>query len=361
MRGRVVDCAGTSGRWVERRSAGWSLMTLDIVPFADAHLEEAARLLSARYAALRRVRPEFPGRYERPEAAAASIHAVRGPGARVWQGVAALRAGRLRGYLVASRALTHDTANLALFQPPRLALVPLAGYAVDAEEGAALVGQLYAAALPAWLAAGLHVQQVAVPVDDADMPAAWQALGFGMERLRGVRPCVAEVEEPRITKGVAIRTATEDDAATVWALIRANLRYHAGSPIFAPYLVEAEEESRRGYGGVLHDRGCPHWLAERGGHVLGVLTLVPMFDAPEMPAGAVQVNQAYVLPQARGLGIGRTLLETAARWAAEHDYRCLVVDWWPANPWGGRFWPGHGFRPLVAQVRRSVDARMAWR
>lgn len=65
-------------------------------------------------------------------------------------------------------------------------------------------------------------------------------------------------------------------------------------------------------------------LAERDGVVLGLATLTPVLFG-----GAYQwelfLKDLYVTGQARGLGIGRTLLVAMARIAVEQDY--CRIDW----------------------------------
>jgi ribosomal protein S18 acetylase RimI-like enzyme len=70
----------------------------EIVAFADEHLPEAAALLAERHRRHRSAEPLLSGRYEDPAAAAEELHRAWGaPGA---SGAAAIRDGRLAGYLV---------------------------------------------------------------------------------------------------------------------------------------------------------------------------------------------------------------------------------------------------------------------
>src|SRR5919204_5795404 len=71
---------------------------LELVAFSDEHLEDAAKLLAARLARDRALEPLLPARYEEP---AETLEELR----RLWQadgasGSAALRAGRLTGYVI---------------------------------------------------------------------------------------------------------------------------------------------------------------------------------------------------------------------------------------------------------------------
>jgi len=71
---------------------------LEVVPFSDEHLEEAAGLLAARHARHRETEPLLPARFEAPAAAQEELEqAWRAEGS---SGAAAFRDGRLVGYLI---------------------------------------------------------------------------------------------------------------------------------------------------------------------------------------------------------------------------------------------------------------------
>ena len=73
---------------------------LEVAPFADEHLEDAARLLAARHARQREAEPLLSERFEEPAAAREELVAAwRAEGA---SGAAVFRDGRLVGYLVGS-------------------------------------------------------------------------------------------------------------------------------------------------------------------------------------------------------------------------------------------------------------------
>ena len=106
---------------------------LEVVPFSDEHLDEAARLLAARHARQREAEPLLPKSFEAHDAAhgevTASWHAEGASGA------AAFRAGRLVGYLIGAPRDT-DVWGENIW-------VDLAGHAVDEAED---VRDLYATA-----------------------------------------------------------------------------------------------------------------------------------------------------------------------------------------------------------------------
>ena len=58
--------------------------------------------------------------------------------------------------------------------------------------------------------------------------------------------------------------------------------------------------------------------------------------------------------EARGLGVGTVLTETALAWAHEQGYVTCVTDWRSANLLAARFWPRQGFRPTAYRLYRSI-------
>src|SRR5438093_9590645 len=71
---------------------------LEVVPFSDEHLEDAAGLLAARHARHRKTEPLLPLRFEAAEAAQEELaDAWRAEGS---SGAAAFRDGRQVGYLI---------------------------------------------------------------------------------------------------------------------------------------------------------------------------------------------------------------------------------------------------------------------
>jgi hypothetical protein len=101
---------------------------MKIIPFITEHIEDAGTLLAARHHRDRAARPELPERFTRVEDARTAIKAaLEKPLA---EGVAAVREGRLVGYLIGDLALDMLWG--------RSAWVRLPGCAVGAEESGGL-------------------------------------------------------------------------------------------------------------------------------------------------------------------------------------------------------------------------------
>ena len=64
---------------------------------------------------------------------------------------------------------------------------------------------------------------------------------------------------------------------------------------------------------------------------------------------------AATLPEARGLGAGVALTETALAWARQAGYDAVYTDWRMANLESSRFWPRRGFRETFYRLARRVE------
>jgi len=69
------------------------------------------------------------------------------------------------------------------------------------------------------------------------------------------------------------------------------------------------------------------------------------------------VTGAFARVDARGKGIGTTLLNCALEWAQSVGYERCAVDFEPANIPGTRFWLRH-FHPICYSLIRHVDEKI---
>ena len=84
------------------------------------------------------------------------------------------------------------------------------------------------------------------------------------------------------------------------------------------------------------------WIAERDGKILGSVFVIPY----ERSAETAQLRMLYVEPAARGLGIGRLLVDQVIAFAREHGYRRIRL-WTQENLVAARrIYAATGFRPV---------------
>ena len=68
------------------------------------------------------------------------------------------------------------------------------------------------------------------------------------------------------------------------------------------------------------------WIADRGGRIVGSVFIIPF----EAGAETAQLRMLYVEPEARGLGLGTTLVQQATSFARDNGYRRVRL-WTQAN------------------------------
>jgi ribosomal protein S18 acetylase RimI-like enzyme len=306
-----------------------------IEPFTDQHLDGAARLLAARHDAHRATEPLVAD----ADCRAALEMAWRKPRA---SGAVALRDGRVAAYVI-GRVAENDVWSTH-------AWVDRAGSAsTDAEPAR----DVYAAAAPAWLAAGARLHLALVPAVAA-MLDPWYRLGFGQMQLHAVREPGGS---PRpLPAGVTVRRGGIDDLETA-ALATGTLiwEHQALSPAFTGLTPPDEDELRADWTETLQDADVAFFVAERDGRVAGHTMLHPA--GPDFGVGpkTLHLSTAAVLPDHRGRGIGTALAEHALAWAAEAGYACVDTDCRVPNLLSSRFWPARGFRPTFHRLYRMLE------
>jgi len=102
------------------------------------------------------------------------------------------------------------------------------------------------------------------------------------------------------------------------------------------------------------------FVAERGGAVVGTVTVSGPYDETSAPAGeapwrwdadTAHFHQFAVHPQHQGAGIGRQLVAACEAWARERGYRRIALD--TAEP-------AHELRALYARLGYAEVGRQQW-
>jgi len=313
---------------------------LELRPFADDHLDDAAALLAERHRRHRLAEPLLSAAFEDPAAARVELEgAWAAEGA---SGAVALREGGLVGYLIGSRRSGALWGESAWVESP--------GHAVLEAE---TVRDLYGAAAAVWVESGALRHYALVPATDPGLIDAWFRLGFGQQQGLAIRK--VPPEEAPVPDGVTVRRAGPDDIDAVLPLDILGT-YQAGSPIFGPAMppeprAEVEEE--------LVDEDSPIFMAELDGRPVGLASAAPvsyssLHGGLARPEDAGILGYAAVLPEARGSGAGLALTEAVYAWCRGRGYATVVVDWRVTNLLASRFWPSRGFRPTFLRLYRSI-------
>lgn len=314
---------------------------LTIEPLRTDHLPDAAQLVAARYAAMRRAAPALPPRYADPAEWLPRLQrlAGRAPGA------AALAGGRLVGFLVAF-LLDRFRGRRGVYSPEwaNAAAPGLAGEVYPA---------LYAELCAAWLAAGHTAHGVGLFADEAEASEALRWLGFGLaaaDAVRYLEPAPPPVSLP----GLAIRRAGPDDLAQLAELDAALHQHLMDPPVCLPLapLVGHDDLAAE-----LADPAFAFWSAWAGDEAVAFMKFGPASQnasAVIFDPGTTSITGAFTRPALRGRGVGAALLARGLDWAREAGYTRCSVDFEPMNTPAARFWLDH-FRLVCLGHLRLID------
>ncbi|HEY6149792.1 MAG TPA: GNAT family N-acetyltransferase [Gaiellaceae bacterium] len=302
---------------------------LEVVPFADEHLDAAAELLAARHARHREAEPLLP-ELEDPRAAIE----------REWreEGASGVFAGS--GYVIA--------APIRIFGGPTWMRVGIAGHAVEGDREA--VRDLYAAAASRWVDEGHRMHAAFVPAYDTALVDAWFRLCFGASAALAIRE--TGPEEP-FEAGVTIREGTREDFPEAARLELEMSKSMQPSPSFSDVPLQTLDEVVAEWNDGDSDQ-YELFVAERDGRIVGQFLLYRRPPDLRVPRESIDLGQASTDPAARGTGVGRALTAHVIRWAHENGYPVMTTDWRMTNLLASRFWPKRGFRPTFLRLYRSI-------
>jgi putative acetyltransferase len=122
--------------------------------------------------------------------------------------------------------------------------------------------------------------------------------------------------------GVALRQIEEKDNSEIAELIRSVFReFRIDRPGTVYYDPTTDDLFN-----LFKTPGSVYWLAEENGRLQGGCGL---FATPGLPEGCAELVKLYLLPECRGRGIGRMLMEKTFESARELGYTHLYLESMP--------------------------------
>ena len=252
------------------------MAALEIVPFADAHLDAAAALLAARHDSHREAEPLLPGDVD-----------FRAELEREWRPEGA------SGASFAGDALPDRERRAS---PPAISWmrVGVAGQAIEGDPEP--MRDLYAAAAQRWVDEGQMKHAVFVPAHDRELVDAWFRLSFGASaRSRCARRGRGAVRRPGRDPA---RTPDDfDEAARLELAMSEAMRRHRASRA-----SRCRRRRRSPPSGAMTLTSSQYelFVAERDGRVVGHFLLYRRPPRPARPDGSIDLAQASTEPEARG-------------------------------------------------------------
>jgi len=302
---------------------------VEIVPFADEHVDAAAELLALRHEAQRETFPQLPAEPDyRGEIAALLADGATG--------------AFTDGAYVLGRSLDDRWG-------PNI-WVESAGHAARDLE---LLRDVWASAATAWLEQGLRAHYALVPATDPALLDAWFRLGFGAQQGHGL------IEIPERKWPPTVREATEDDIEGMVEIGPLLSRHQARSPVFSSVSEQTADEVRADVLDDFATEGVANLVYEADGRIVGnffvcSIELSSAHSGLARPPGAAFLGFAITEPEFRGRGVGVALTDASFAWARGHGYTTMATDWRETNLLSSRFWPRRGFEKSFLRLHRFI-------
>jgi GNAT superfamily N-acetyltransferase len=303
---------------------------MEIVPFADEHVDAAAELLAARHEAQRIEFPELPADADYR----AEIAALLEKGA---SGVFT------DGAYVLGRPDSPERWGPNIW-------VEAAGHAARDPE---LLRDVWAAAAAGCFEQGVRAHYALVPATDSSLLDGWFRLGFGAQQAHGV------IEIPEREWPAGAREATEDDIEALVEIGPFLSRHQRQSPVFSSVPEQTADEVRADVLDDFATDGVANIVYEVDGRIVGNFFVCPLelssaHSGLARPPGAAFLGFAVTSPEVRGSGAGVALTDASYAWARARGYRTMVTDWRVTNLLSSRFWPRRGFRTSFLRLHRWI-------
>lgn len=139
--------------------------------------------------------------------------------------------------------------------------------------------------------------------------------------------------------GTTIRTIQPADNKTLAFIIRNTLAEfganHPGTVYYDPTTDTLFE--------LFQKKGSIYYVAELNGVIIGGAGLYP---SDGLPADTAELVKMYLLPEARGLGLGKLLIEKVLQFAKETGYQKVYIETMPELKKAMKVYEKFGFRYL---------------
>lgn len=161
----------------------------------------------------------------------------------------------------------------------------------------------------------------------------------------------------RLTTGagaVTVRAAQSADLETLVRLRLALLHEHATSPIYGRLRGDVEARARLLFAQQLGESDEACLLAERDGRAVGCLRVSESRGSPLLlPSRYGYLASAYVVPEARGEGVLRVLVDHALAWCRSRGLVEVRLHADATNSVAAAAWEALGFS-VVEQLRHRL-------
>ncbi|RYY90570.1 MAG: GNAT family N-acetyltransferase, partial [Chitinophagaceae bacterium] len=153
------------------------------------------------------------------------------------------------------------------------------------------------------------------------------------------------MEQPTLSS-VQIRPIAAEDNAALARIIRSTLEEFGANHPGTVYYDESTDHLYE----LFQNEGSGYFVATQNGELLGGGGIYPTEGLPE---GTCELVKMYLLPQARGLGLGGRLIQQALDFASDQGYTQVYLESMPELKKALSTYERFGFRYLDAPMGNS--------
>lgn len=316
---------------------------MEIVPFHEKYLNEAAALFVRNYQEQRRAVPVLPDAMENTHRVAERLNELF----QTCPGVAAVENGQLTGFMgwyIVEHFRGADITG---------AYCPVWAHSAAGKSIAAIYRSMYRTASAYWATRGCGVHAISLLAYDRPAEKTWFWNGFGLALVDAIRPILPLDIKPAGL--LVVRKAQSQDAELIAVLEREHWRHYSEPPVFMATEEPASPEACLAF---LSSPDNTYWLAELQGEPAGMMR----FEARSQGATeivqsetTIAITGAFTRPQYRGQGSAAALLDAALRYYGERGFERCSVDFESFNPEAANFWMKY-FEPVCFSLMRHPEA-----
>jgi len=259
-------------------------------------------------------------------------------------GVAALDGGKLIGFLCFFRPIDNAFSTTRV----KGTFSPLHAHGAVPENRGLIYRLLYQTAAGKLVARGVLSHAVCLYAHDDPALKAFFTYGFGMRIMEAVR--LTEGTGGKDSAGIFFHKLTENEITGLLGLENMLRAHLSGSPAFLLYPPQKAENM---------DKNCLYFSARKDGKDIAYLKACKDGENFISSGGSfMNICGAFCLPEYRGMGISRGLLDYLALTLNKSGYKRLGVDFESFNPNAYGFWLKYFSAYTISLVRR-IDEKIS--
>ena len=240
-----------------------------------------------------------------------------------------------------------------LFGPVKGIFSPMIGHTAKKEHRRAIYTTMLEYGMKQWVQQGYLSFAVSLLAHDKGLIEEFFINGFGMRCIDAIR------KSDRIqssVKDVFVVKAALEDLKEIALLHQNHHEYYKKSPIFMP---REPEDALTDLNVWFNHQNHHLWIAKKEDKAIGYIRIQPEGETVVSSHSQVMnVTGAYVMEDARALGVASLLLDEVQSWLIKQGYYLCGVDYESINPAAYSFWNRY-FTPYTFSVTRRIDERIA--